>query len=114
MEWNCTRVPIYSIPYATRCLILCYEILFPRVCRRTDSKYGERNLYRILIRRSGITRVLDRIAALANSSPNGNFIIDSGIENIVGRDRTFPTVDVKSAFVIGLGDTAFTGPAIDL
>ena len=58
--------------------------------------------------------MLDRIAALANSPPIGSFIMDSGIENLVGRDRTFPKIDVKSAFVIGLGDTAFTGPAIDL
>ena len=40
--------------------------------------------------------MLDRIAALANSSPNGNFIIILGIENIVGRDRTFPKVLVKA------------------
>ena len=80
----------------------------------TDSKYGKRNLYPILIRRSGITRVLDRSAALANSSPNGNFTIVSGIENLAGRDKTFPKVAVKSAFVIGFGDTAFTGPVIDL
>ena len=58
--------------------------------------------------------MLDRIAALANSSPNGNFIIILGIENIVGRDKTFPKVLVKAVFVVGLGDTAFTGPVIDL
>ena len=58
--------------------------------------------------------MLERIPASANSPPNANFIMDSGIENIVGRDRTFPNVIVKSAFVMGLGDTAFTGPEIDL
>ncbi|HEY7572256.1 MAG TPA: hypothetical protein VH796_12895 [Nitrososphaeraceae archaeon] len=58
--------------------------------------------------------MLGRIAALDNSSPRGNFIIDLGIENLVGRDKTFPKAVVKSAFVIGLGDTAFTGPEIDL
>jgi hypothetical protein len=57
--------------------------------------------------------VLESIAALANSSPNANFIMDSEIANLVGRDRTFPKVVVKSAFVMGLGDTAFTGPEID-
>jgi hypothetical protein len=57
------------------------------VYRNTDSKYGKRNLYPILIRRSGITRELDRIAALANSFPNADFNINSGIENIVGRDK---------------------------
>ena len=50
-----------------------HGILFPRVCRKTDSKYGKRNWYPISIRRWGITRELDRIAALANSSPNDNF-----------------------------------------
>ena len=55
----------------------------------------------------GITRKLDSIAALANSSPNAFFITNSGIENIVGRDKTFPNVFVKPAFVIGLCDTAF-------
>lgn len=54
-----------------------------------------------MIRCLGITRELDRIAALANSSPNADFIINSGIENMVGRDKTFPNVAVKSAFVIG-------------
>ena len=54
--------------------------------------------------------MLDRIAAFANSSPNANFIMDSGIENVVGRDRSFPKVSVKSAFVIGFGETTFTGP----
>src|SRR5215217_1953976 len=88
-------------------------MLFPRVCPNKDSRYGKRNLYPILMERLGITRELDRIAALANSSPNADFIINSGIENIVGRDKAFPNVAVKSAFVIGLGDTAFTGPAID-
>jgi hypothetical protein len=57
--------------------------------------------------------VLERIADSANSSPNTDFIMDLGIENIVGRDNTFPQVVVKSAFVIGLGDTAFIGPDID-
>jgi hypothetical protein len=51
--------------------------------------------------------VLDRSAALANSSPNANFIIDSGIENIVGRDRTFPKVVVKLVVASG-AYTAFT------
>lgn len=88
-------------------------MLFPRVCCNTDSKYGKRNLYPTLVRRLGITRALDRIAALANSSPNADFIRNSGIENDVGRDKTFPNVAVKSAFVIGLGDTAFTGPVIN-
>ena len=41
--------------------------------------------------------MLDRIAALDNSSPSGNFIMDLGIENLVGRDKTFPkAVPVKS------------------
>jgi hypothetical protein len=64
-----------------------YERLFPRVYRKTYSKDGKRNLYPILRKRIGITRELDRIAALANSSPNADFIMNSGIENIVGRDK---------------------------
>jgi hypothetical protein len=39
-----------------------------------------------------MTRELDRIAALANSSPNANFIMDSGIENVVGF-KTINTVN---------------------
>lgn len=54
-----------------------YEAVFPNVCRKTGSKYGKRNLYPLLIRRLGITHELDRIAALANSSRNANFIMDS-------------------------------------
>ena len=58
--------------------------------------------------------MLDRIAALTNLSPNGNFIMIWGIENNIGRDITFPKVLVKAVFVVGVGDTAFTGPVIDL
>ena len=90
-----------------------YKIPFPRVCRKTDSNDGKRNLYPILRRRIGTTRELDKIAALANSFPNIDFNIKLGIEKIVGRDKIFPNVFVKSEFVTGLGETAFTGPLID-
>jgi hypothetical protein len=49
--------------------------------------------------------VLERIADSDNSSPNIDFIMDLGTANIVGRDRTFPKVSVKSAFVMGFGET---------
>jgi hypothetical protein len=57
--------------------------------------------------------MLDRIIASANSYPNTALIIDLGIEKIVGLDKTFPNIFVKSALVTGLGATAFIGPTRD-
>jgi hypothetical protein len=55
--------------------------------------------------------VLDRIAALTNLSPNGNFIIIWGIENNIGRDITFPKVLVKAVFVVGSAAASSAGAA---
>ena len=63
--------------------------------------------------RIGSIRELDRNVEFTNSSPNTDFNINLGSENTVGLDNTFPNNLVKSAFVTGLGDTAFIGPLID-
>ena len=89
-------------------------MLFPRVCLSAKSKYGKRNWYLlVLVRRIGITLELDRSKASANCSPNAAFMINFGIEKIVGLDKTLPNIFVKSELLTGLGATAFIGPIID-
>jgi hypothetical protein len=96
----------FYIPIVTKYLFQGYAVrLIPKM---------ENEIYIPILRKCiGTTRMLDRTAELASSSPNTDFIINLGREKIIGRNKTFPNVSVKPAFVVGLGDTAFTGPVID-